>query len=150
MSEIRGTTTTRLQCGILSKVIHMSTTPQSVVDILVSQEFYLCWGSLPRFQYMDGSDQPAQWIDFSSLLIMLLIMLIILKSRSERKEFSWPQRFRQFWSTFSTNFYGIEIPRFHKIRYPNRYLRSSRMHWGLTSQWGPRSDLPPPPKNIVP
>jgi hypothetical protein len=57
-------------------------------------------------------------------LQVLLIMLIILKSRSERKEFSWLQRFRWFWSSFSSNFYGIEIPWFHKIRCRNRYLRA--------------------------
>jgi hypothetical protein len=50
----------------------------------------------------------------------LLIMLIILKSRSERKEFSCLQ---WFWSSFS-NFYGIEMPRFHKISFPNRSLRA--------------------------
>jgi hypothetical protein len=47
-----------------------------------------------------------------------LIMLILLKSRSERKEFCWLQRFRWFWSAYSTNFYGFEIavkPRFYKI-----------------------------------
>jgi hypothetical protein len=54
----------------------------------------------------------------------LLIMLILLQSRSERSEFSWLQRFRWFWSRFSSNFYGIEIPRFHKIRCPNRYIRA--------------------------
>jgi hypothetical protein len=51
-------------------------------------------------------------------------MLILLQSMSERSEFSWLQRFRWFWSSFSLNIYGIAIPQFHKIRCPNRYLRA--------------------------
>jgi hypothetical protein len=58
-------------------------------------------------QCMDGSDQTAQCMDGSDqtlpdgLTSHLLIMLILLQSRSERNEFSWLQRFRWFWSTFS-------------------------------------------------
>jgi hypothetical protein len=95
----------------------MSSTCSGVVDILVSLEFYLCWVSLPRFQCC-LIKRP------NGLTSNLLIMLILLQSRSERSEFSWLQRFRWFWSTFSTNFYGFEIPRFHKISCPDRYLRS--------------------------
>jgi hypothetical protein len=42
-------------CVLIAILFMMSTTPECVVDILVSLEFYLC---------MDGSDQTAKWIDF--------------------------------------------------------------------------------------
>jgi hypothetical protein len=54
----------------------------------------------PRF----WSNVLIKWPN--GLTSSLLIMLIILKSRSERKEFSWLQRFRWFWSSFSSNFYS--------------------------------------------
>jgi hypothetical protein len=96
---------------------HSSTT--HTVDILVSLEFYLS---------MD-LDHDFNWTTVlikrpNGLTSGLLMMLIILQSRSERSKFSWLQRFRWFWSSFSSNFYGIEIPRFHKIRCPNHYLRA--------------------------
>jgi hypothetical protein len=85
----------------------MSTTHS--VDILVSQEFYL---SMDLYQDFNWKTVLIKWPN--GLTSSLLIMFIILKSRYERKEFSWLQRFRWFWSSFSSNFYGIEILCFTK------------------------------------
>jgi hypothetical protein len=42
----------------------MSTTHSGVVDIIGFTGILSFYGSLPRFQLEDGSDQTAQWIDF--------------------------------------------------------------------------------------
>jgi hypothetical protein len=94
-------------------------THSGMVNILVSQEFYLSMDLYQDFNWKTVLIKRPNGLTSS-----LLIMLFILKSRSERKEFSWLQRFQWFWSSFSSDFYGIKIPQFHKIKCPNRYLRA--------------------------
>jgi hypothetical protein len=89
--------------------------------ILVSQEFYL---SMDLYQDFNWKTVLIKRPNGLTSNLLITCMLILLQSRSERSKFSWLQRLRWFWSSFSSNFYGIEIPRFHKIRFSNRYLRA--------------------------
>jgi hypothetical protein len=68
------------------------------------------YGSLPRFVRRFWSNGPMDWLP------SLLVMLIILKSRSERKEFSW-LHFKDF-----NDFEAV----FHKIFTESRYLSFTR------------------------
>jgi hypothetical protein len=89
-----------------------------VVVILISQEFYLlCWGSLPRFQCMDGSDQTAQWIDFKFADYVYLTPILVWK-----KQIFVTSKISMILKHFFSKFEIAMKPRFYEIRWSKSCL----------------------------